>query len=1042
MSSTQAFIDCFNRCVSNIVSNYFRRPTHCRGLARVVSMCFEECSRDLGISSFPNDLLRDIYLQIRYFLQRYYEDCSTEEFSDYLNEWSRNLPLAYELSRFVREEVRREREGEFQRLRYRFSGSSTYRRFAGNVIEKRVIPIYEPRRTSRTFSQLLSEILGVNPDVTRNVFYEGDYQLFEHQDLAVRELVNKNNKVVIVSTPNASGKTEIGILTVMGLLHQYKENVLVLVIYPTRALAKDQFERWRSRLERFYQVIYGGGNVNNYGYCLETSRFYLILLDRETSIRLRRQDVDILDRIRRDKRPLVVLTNPAFLLSIIRGNLWDRYFGRRCLLFLILDEIHFYKARDLTLLVEVLGPIISLYSCKSGGKRMLRALLLSATIGDPNTFINQLRKSWSDLDWSVIEAQCGNNSMGARHVYIIKASDDREAESIIISFVRELIENAIRPYDIDKTLIFVPNRNIAERIWRELQGIAVRRFRDYIGSRAYLLVDRHLGDMALWERERVEQNFKTGETRILITVKTLEIGIDIGDVRRIIHWGLPSSINDLVQREGRAGRRPGESESIIIVTTPREEELAKKYLEIYSGSPQQIASTIEKYIYTPIINTDAKFIRALRYEIRRNIYQRIKRLIPDSILLQVMCYNDVKKIEYPISFYSQDRRQFIIMSGNGRKLREVRIEDVLYRYLPGMIRQIGQRDYIVTEVVRDKKGKPTNIIRVEELNDDVLGRVWENNVINKDFCLRTDLIRNGRVFTVSDIRIEFEVCPRISPQDLDTIIIHKWANGTKLVRVDYKRIERRLPDGNIVEVELPIFKLCGYLPLPDDLKKDFLRTRIVTRGIYITERVKDIEVLYNTLLSQLQDYAKIYTEVLKSCQESAKEIEESFKTYCIALLYDYVHYATHLMLNIACEVSGLRPEDLEHYVNISIDNEELLKSFLRKLLFGETLENELPLRLEIVIANEVDLVNKINWIQVNNEVRRLSQQLQNQNINFNYIIHDIIPRLYIPRCYHAPQGILERLIEQRDIRIVLNELNIILKICEHALCKIIKEDAS
>jgi hypothetical protein len=307
------------------------RPS-CVELARKAAAFFDICiHRHITPDPIGEELLSYTYDLLVKVLKEYHICKDMDTFTSHLCEWSKGLPASQELCKYLLRKRVRWELGK-PALHVKLHESPTLRRYDVKCYE---VPIYGYAKSSKRFSDTLSEITGstVSSDVVKNVFgLDEDYNLFEHQISAINELRKPGSRVVIVATPNASGKTEIGLFTAMDIIRGGGSR-LVLVVYPTKALARDQFDRWKRRLEGFCKVTPGCNIIGGDKFYLVTNMFQVVLLDGDTIRRLSR----VLDSIVSGSNPLVVLTNPQFLLTILQEGSWKRCFGRRCLAFLVLE---------------------------------------------------------------------------------------------------------------------------------------------------------------------------------------------------------------------------------------------------------------------------------------------------------------------------------------------------------------------------------------------------------------------------------------------------------------------------------------------------------------------------------------------------------------------------------------------------------------------------------------------------------------------------------------------------------------------------------
>ena len=57
--------------------------------------------------------------------------------------------------------------------------------------------------------------------------------------------------------------------------------------------------------------------------------------------------------------------------------------------------------------------------------------------------------------------------------------------------------------------------------------------------------------------EKAERAFAEGRDCVIVSTSALELGLDVGDLDRVIQVNAPTSVAAFLQRIGRSGRRPG-----------------------------------------------------------------------------------------------------------------------------------------------------------------------------------------------------------------------------------------------------------------------------------------------------------------------------------------------------------------------------------------------------------------------------------------------------------------------------------------------------
>ena len=67
-------------------------------------------------------------------------------------------------------------------------------------------------------------------------------------------------------------------------------------------------------------------------------------------------------------------------------------------------------------------------------------------------------------------------------------------------------------------------------------------------------VVRYHGELRAAERESAQERFMDGSARLIVATNAFGLGVDKPDVRFVVHWNFPDSIESYYQEAGRAGR--------------------------------------------------------------------------------------------------------------------------------------------------------------------------------------------------------------------------------------------------------------------------------------------------------------------------------------------------------------------------------------------------------------------------------------------------------------------------------------------------------
>ena len=336
--------------------------------------------------------------------------------------------------------------------------------------------------------------------------------LYAHQAEAFESISSGRDTLLVSRT--ASGKTLSFLLPILNDYINAQSPFSVLLLYPTKALSRDQ----ESTLDNLMQAALGVHKAGTFD-----------------------GDTPREERINIQRMADFVITNPDMLHAGILPNhnrRWKSFLAR--LKYVVLDEVHTYRGVFGSQVSNVFRRLLRI--CDIHGSRP-RFICSSATVGNPGEQVQAL----FHRPFKVI-GQDGS-PRPRRDLYFINpplvkglgsAWYRKGPGSVSIPLIRKASKEAVR------TICFCRSRQQVERLYR-----AVTDGRPELAEK----VKPYRGGLLPSERRKLERDLFDGRLNTIITTNALELGIDIGDLELCILSGHPGSVSSFWQQAGRVGRK-------------------------------------------------------------------------------------------------------------------------------------------------------------------------------------------------------------------------------------------------------------------------------------------------------------------------------------------------------------------------------------------------------------------------------------------------------------------------------------------------------
>src|SRR5918911_1406606 len=345
---------------------------------------------------------------------------------------------------------------------------------------------------------------------------EGFTSLTTIQEKALPVVTRKINCLLVA--PTGSGKTEAAVLPVFTILSSDKGNhtgkIRALYITPLRALNNDVFRR-----------------IIKYA---ESEKLRIEIRHGDTTATAKKKIVE--------NPPDILITTPESLAVVLTGK--KMLDALKDLEWIIVDEVH-------ELVPNERGAHLSigLERLEAVSLQQVTRIGLSATLGN----LDEAAKFIS----------------GTTRKYAVIVDNSARKYDIDVKFVKGSINNVahfvieyIKSNKIEgSVLLFANTRDEAEYI-----GTILKNQND-------IKVDVHHGSLSKDVREETEGRLREGLVDVVVCTSSLELGLDIGSVNLVIHYGSPRQVTKLMQRIGRSRHNQRNFAKGLIVTNNPDDEI-------------------------------------------------------------------------------------------------------------------------------------------------------------------------------------------------------------------------------------------------------------------------------------------------------------------------------------------------------------------------------------------------------------------------------------------------------------------------------------
>ena len=230
--------------------------------------------------------------------------------------------------------------------------------------------------------------------------------------------------------------------------------------------------------------------------------------------------------------PDILLTTPESLEGMLVSTRIERQPWFENLRAVIVDELHSFAGDDRGWHLRSVLSRLDRYT-----PQPLQRIGLSATVSNPEELLNWLAPKGE-------RRVVGTSHVGTDAEVTVDWVETLENAALVVSSLHRG----------EKRLVFCDSRGNVERLASLLREHGVRTFISH-------------ASLSAAERRQAETAFGEERDCVIVATSTLELGIDVGDLDRVIQLDAPTTVSSFLQRMGRSGRRAAAKRNCLFLCT-------------------------------------------------------------------------------------------------------------------------------------------------------------------------------------------------------------------------------------------------------------------------------------------------------------------------------------------------------------------------------------------------------------------------------------------------------------------------------------------